>query len=223
MQDAINALGGADIRRTYMTIGKGGTFRLEVPEGTAGSQARTYEVEVDGVKTTRTKIEINKSKLESVMIKSIGIYDGKFGESVNVSVDIKGFEFTIQIKADSSYGMDFMEKIPNVNLYEPVTLIGYDFEDDKGKNRRGLSIYQDGEKIQGFFYDVESKKALHGIPTAGSDMDKKKWRRFFEDKAEFLTAYMKSHIIPQLASSLKTVDDIVEQDSLDINPEDVPF
>ena len=153
MQDAINALGGADVRRTYMTIGKGGTFRLEVPEGTKGAKTRTYEVEVDGAKVTKTKTEINKSLLQDVLVKDMNVYTGNYGESLNVDVDINGVDFTLQFKTDSSYGMDFMEKIPGVDLTQRMNIRGYDFEDDKGKRRRGLSIEQDGEKIDGYFYD----------------------------------------------------------------------
>lgn len=228
MQDQINALGGADVRRTYMTIGKGGTFRLQVEKGTKDAKTRSYEVEVDGVKVTKEKTEIHKSLLKDVTIKNISVYNGNYGESINVDVLINGTEFTLQFKADSSFGMDFMEKVPGIDLSKPLNIRGYDFEPEPGKRKRGLSIEQGGEKITGFFYDAEKKKSLHGIPTpveGGKGYDSKKWRRFFEDKAEFLVAYMKSDIIPKLATvtASEPTAEVDEATPDDVAPEDIPF
>jgi len=212
MQDAINALGGADERKLYMTIGKGGTFRLQVEPGTKGAKTRTYEVDGDnGEKITKSKTEIHKSLLKDVLIKDLNVYNGNFGESVNADVTIGGMDFCLQFKSESSFGMDFMEKIGNVDLTKPMNIRGYDFEDEKGKRRKGISIEQDGEKVTSYFYDSVAKKSINGIPeTTGEGFDSKKWRRFFEDKAEFLVAFIKSDIIPKVASTPAQVEDVLE-------------
>lgn len=70
-----------------------------------------------------------------------------WGKQVELSLIAGGQKAILNIKFDSSYGRGFMFPLPNVDLSLPVEIEPYAYTSKDGKDKRGLSIIQDGQKI----------------------------------------------------------------------------
>lgn len=171
--------------KTYITVLADGLFHQTVPEGTEGAKVREYE---DSKGNKGTKIELTFDTL-SGMIEKIFFNKGKFGDSLHVVID--GVDLSMVVS--STFAEDFMKKVPNIDLAEPVSISPYAFKDDKGKERKGLSITQDGEKVTNYFYDPVAKKATNGIEDIPLPKANKKgeisadaWKLYFGQVRMFL-------------------------------------
>ena len=101
-----------------------------------------------------------------------------------------------------------MKKLPNINLDLPVKIVPYSFDDDKGKKKRGLTIYQNEQKVSNFYYDTETKEVANGYPKV--KMGKKKWST--DDwKLYFLNARV--FLINDISERFKiSLPEVVEED-----------
>ena len=87
-----------------------------------------------------------------------------------------------------------MKRLPNINLAKVVSFEPYCFKNDEKKLIRGISIKQDGEKIQNYYFDSDKKKALHGLPEPEGETDdytKDDWRIHFLKVRKFLVEQTK--------------------------------
>lgn len=166
--------------RTFISILSDGLFHQTVAENTEGAKLRSYETS-DG--KTGSKWELTFDTI-SGKIEKIFFADGEFGTSIHVVID--GVEMTVGTA--STFGEDFMKKLPNIDLDKEVTISPYSFTDEKGKARKGLSITQGekDEKIQNYFYDPVSKEACNGLETIALPKKDKKgaiskdaWKLYF--------------------------------------------
>lgn len=221
---------------TYVSIlGSDGTLRVASEKGADGAVERTYE---DKEKVEHTKYELVYTEI-SGHISGISFKDGKFGRSINVSIGDGDDKFILSINTESNFGESFMKQLPNIDLKKDITLSPYSFEDDNGKNRRGVSIKQDDVKIENFFYDKKKEENINDFPNINEDKKpkptenvkwKKFWRAYFSDVEDFLVEYTEEKIIPKLekkseianGDSSKEVkeeadplDDDMEKDALD--------
>lgn len=170
-----------------------GKIHVAVAEGTEGAIEREYEIS-DG--KTGKKHEMIYTELSGI-ITAVKFDEGDYGINLQIVVaDEDAAEdekpVTLSLPINSNYGEDMMKKLPNLNLKKPVVLSPYSFE-DKGKKKRGVSVKQDGEKIDSFYYDADKKKIINGYPEAptpkgGKAVTKVQWRKYFEGAAEFLMA-----------------------------------
>jgi hypothetical protein len=95
-----------------------------------------------------------------------------------------------------------MKKLPNVDLEKKVKIVPFAFEDDNGKKRKGVTIWQkvDGEKphkVENFFskYDPETKKTTNiaGYPEPKKlkkPLSKDQWKLYFGEVREYLVEYI---------------------------------
>lgn len=177
-------------------LGSDGTLRLEVPEGTEGSERRDYETS-DG--KTGTKHELVFSTLKG-LITNVEFTEGEFGTNIVVTVQDGEDEYKLSLSASTPFGEDFMKKVMNIKLDEYVRLAPYSFTDDKtGKPKRGLSITQGDTKVEDYFSekDGDSWKRLHGFPepkgntkTYSSD----KWKIYFTECRVFMIDFLKENL-----------------------------
>jgi len=176
-------------------LGSDGTLRLEVPEGTGGAEKRDYETS-DG--KTGTKHELVFSSLKGRII-NVEFHDGEFGTNILVTVSDDGTDYKLSLNASTPFGEDFMKKVMNINLDEYVVISPYSFTDEKGKNRRGMSITQGDTKIGDYFSekDGDSWKRTHGFPEPKGDIKKynsDKWKMYFTECRVFLIDYLKENL-----------------------------
>lgn len=227
--------------RKYITVLADGKFHQTVPEGTPGAVTRTYEDKND---VEQTKVELVFDEA-SGFISKLSFKDGDYGKSLEVEIDGDG---VVSLGADSSFGEDFMKKLPSVNLSEPVKLAPYSFTADNGKLRKGMSIYQGDVKVENFYYDADNKKSVNGIPEVEGDtkgFDADDWKMHFLKVRKFLVAETLK-IAAGMGDFVKTdrskvdlkksdldsfdkerkqgpVATAIEYPEEEINPEDIPF
>ena len=180
------ALGTRESKQ-YITILGDGTLRTPVPEGTENAVTREYETS-DGKKGTKTELVFANI---TGMITNIEVFDGKFGMTLNVSLMDGDETYILSIGVDSSFGEDFMKKLPNIDLTKEVYMAPYSFTDDNGKSQKGISIQQDAEKIPNYYWDVAKKTSANGYPTPEGDtkkFTKPDWKIFYMQANKFLLA-----------------------------------
>ena len=190
-----------------------GKIHVASAEGVEGAVKREYETS-DGAKGS--KWEKVYTQLSGI-ISEFKFVEGNYGQQIFVTVkDGDSKPVTLTLSTNSNFGEDFMKKIFNVDMSKPVSLSPYSFEDDKGKNRKGITIIQDGNKIKNYFYDETNKKNINGYPnpTEGRNKQPKnadQWKMYFMEARLFL------------------IDKVIEHFKLDkpkekeIDPDSIPF
>lgn len=172
--------------KKFITVLADGKFHQTVPEGTEGAVVREYE-DKDDVKKTKTELVFDEV---SGVITKIAFKDGDYGKMLELEIDNEGI---VSIGTASNFGEDLMKKLPNVKLSEVVKLVPYSFETDKGKTKKGITVYQNDKKIESFYWDNETKKAINGIPEAEAGLDYKSedGKIFFMTVRKFLVEEVK--------------------------------
>jgi hypothetical protein len=169
----------------YLSIANGNIVQ-KVKEDNKDERVRVREYEDDKGNIKYT-YEIPFRDLTGY-ITSIKIEKGKFGTDCRVHLALGDEKVIFTIPYESNYFQDFAKRIAGADLTKTVTLNAYSFENDQGKNIRGVTVQQGGEKLTDFFWD--GKKALHGMPSV-SKADAKKydtddWKIHFAQVRKFL-------------------------------------
>lgn len=225
--------------KKYAIILSDGSVRIPTSEQNPDAVKREIETS-DG--RTMTKYELVKKGLKGRII-GITFKETDFGKVMNVAFhpeDFDGEQVILSLSVAQNFADDLMKKLPNVNFEKEVSLSPYSFTDDKGKLRKGITVWQlvnDGDtaqtKIESYFSDKEAKKAKNGFPEPDGDTktyDKDDWKMYFMKTRKFLVGYTEENIIPKLANNpintlaaagIKTKEVIEPTD--EINVADVPF
>ena len=130
-----------------------------------------------------------------------------------------------------------MKKLINVDQNKFVKIVPYSFTDEKGKMKKGITIWQrndetgKNEKVKNYFYDEVAKKNLHGYPEPKKlkkPLTKDQWKLYFGECREFLVEKITEHFkIEAQAQGVKNEDQdfeamVNELEAVeDIKPEDV--
>ena len=138
----------------------------------------------------------------SGIITGIAFHEGEYGKNINLTIEDDGEKpVVLSVQTGSNYGEDLMKKIPAIDLSMPVRLAPYSFEDDKGKARKGITVYQGETKLKNFFQEGEGKesKMLHGFPEIPAGHGKKpvskdEWKMYFLNCRIFLMDYIEKNI-----------------------------
>lgn len=181
--------------QTYATVLADGLIHIPVEEGTEGGKWRTYKTS-DG--TEGKKFEKVYSEIIGKITK-IGFQQGKFGVQLQLTID-EGEEgkTVLCLSTSSNYGEDIMKKLPNVDLEKTVKIVPYSFKDDKGKAKKGVTIFQKNEagesvKLGNYFYDAEKKENIHGYPTpkpTKKERTSDQWKLYYGEAREFLIQFI---------------------------------
>lgn len=208
-----------DNNKTFLSVVQG-KLRRKVTEETAGAVKREYETS-DGEKGV--KWELVYGAVSGTLV-SLGYVDGTYGEVLEITLQDGDDKYTVTLGADSDFGKDFAKKLPNIDLEMYVTIKPYDFTDKQGKRRRGLTVLQEGKKLYSFYYDIDAKKNVNGIPLPKGDTKKytsAKWKAHFLNEFIFLQEQVNEFIektdFPEVVATES--DQEVEEDELS----DVPF
>ncbi len=140
------------------------------------------------------------------MIEKIGFKDTDYGK--NLEVEIDGAVLSVGVK--TNYGTDLMKKLPEVDLSQPVKVVPYQFTDDQGKERKGITIYQNEKKIPSYFHIMDGTKfkSINDFPipeNAGVGFTKNQWKAFYLKVEDFLIAYTENSVIPKLVKEIASV------------------
>lgn len=182
----------------YVSILADGMLHAPSTEDTEGAVRRDYETS-SGEKGT--KWEHVYSELTG-KISKVAFREGDFGLQLQVTFEDEGNKpIVLSVNTQSNFGEDIMKKLPNVDMEKAVKLVPYSFKDEKGKTKRGVTIYQDEQKIQSFYYDPETKKPLHGYPVAklpkvkkGEKVPTSFWKLFYLQANAFLVEDLKARL-----------------------------
>jgi hypothetical protein len=183
---------------SYISILADGTLRQSVPEFTEGAVRRDYETS-DG--KTGTKFELVFTEV-SGMITEIKFHEGEFGKSINLTIeDGEDKPVVLQVQTASNFGEDLMKKLPAIDMAQPVRLVPYSFTDEKDKSKKGITVYQNDNKIGNFFQEGTGKesKMLHGYPEIPAGHGKKpvskdEWKMYFMQCRIFLISYIEANM-----------------------------
>lgn len=192
---------------------KNGMIRIQSNEGVAGAVRRDYvnpSTKEEGFKFELCyheysgKIKFIDSATNTFNVTELRV---TFAEESEEDVILK-------MPVDSVYALDFLEKLPNVDLRKELTIKPYNFKDKNGRLCRGMSLSQGENKITSFFKekDANDKWVLkHGFPpaptpTEGEDkVSSKAWNFYFgETVAKFLMLFLKTNIQPLLDTGFDT-------------------
>lgn len=196
-------LGKTSEEKVYASVLSDGKIHITVPEGTEGSVIRKYKTS-DGLEGQKTEMVYNDiiGKITSISFK-----DGNFGSQLQVTIsDGKGKPVVLSLGTASNFGEDMMKKLINVDMERALKIVPFSFKDDKGKGKRGVTIWQHNpktkknEKVSNYFYDDEKKVNINGFPEpkpkkgkTTKDFTKDQWKLYFGEVREFLVDKIKEH------------------------------
>lgn len=205
---------------TYASINAEGVISVKVAEGTPGAKFKEYELR-DGTKGSKWVLEFNK--LDG-FITDVKFFDGNYGEQINITVKDESGEIILTMPLGSNYAQDIMKKLPNIDFSKKIVLAPYSFEDDKKKKRKGVTIYQNENKVASFFADSEGNtiNEFPVVPKKNEEMKTKDWTVYFIEVSEFLKVYTESNIIEKIKGS-EVFNTEIKNDEPEISIDDIPF
>lgn len=174
--------------KTFVIVLADGKFHKSVDAGTEGAVVRSYE-DKDGATKTKTELVFDTVK---GMITKLEFVDGEFGKSLHVEIDNDGI---VSVGTASPFGEDLMKKLPSLDFSKEVTLTPYAFIPKGEENsKKGISVYQDGVKVQSNYYKADPENEgkfinINGIPEAEGDttkFDSDDWKMHFMVVRKFL-------------------------------------
>lgn len=181
--------------RTFITILADGLLHQTVEEGTEGGKWRTYKTS-DG--TEGKKFEKVYSEIIGKITK-INFQEGKYGVQLQLEItDGKAVPVVLCMGTNSNYGEDTMKKLPNVDLEKTVKIVPFSFKDEKGKAKKGVTIFQKNDKgetikLANYFYDAEKKENINGYPTpkpTKKERTSDQWKLYYGEAREFLIEFI---------------------------------
>lgn len=190
----------------FVTILADGTLRLPVTEFTEGAVKREYETS-DG--KTGTKYELVFTEISGFITK-VEFHDGEYGKSLQITMSEEGEDDVIvSLNSSSNFGEDMMKKLMSIDTQKKVRLVPYSFTDEKGKSKKGITVYQDGEKVRNYFTEGEgeSTKLLHGYPAIpkvakGKQISTDEWKLYFMQARLFMIGYIEENFKLVLAGEV---------------------
>lgn len=179
-----------------------------------------------------TKLEIIHESISGV-IEEIKFVDTEFGKLLQINLIDFPMDEILSLSTSSPYGEDFMKKLPNIDLSQPVNIKPYCFTpDNKDKEIKGISITQGPNKITNAFYDMEAKIELKGFPKPEGDTKKytkDDWKIHFLQVRKFLVKYIEDNFVNK-SQVTETIDELADKMNIagqypteNINPEDIPW
>lgn len=208
----------------FISILSDGLFHETVPANTECAILREYELK-DGTKGS--KHELLYKELEGEIV-NIQFRDGDYGEQVQITVRDNDEDITISQGVGTNFGEDILKKLPSIQFEKRAKFAPYAFTDESEKERRGVTIYQDGEKVSSHFWDSEALKNVNGYPTPEGDISTYKsddWKLFYLQARKFLVNFNKETVVPKFegySPSIKSTEEI-EYPENTLTAEDVGF
>jgi len=177
-------------QKTFLTVGFGKIRqkslenKQRVDANTPGAVKRLTQ---SGAESWALEHDYISGLIENIFYKE----DAEFGNSFEVTISDKGEKYQLSFSEESRFWIDFMKKLPNIDLLQELKITAYDFTDKENKHKAGISVIQNDVKITSYY---EHKKEdgkwdfLHGFPSStGIDFkDKDELKMYFIKVKKFL-------------------------------------
>ena len=158
-----------------------GSIRQGTSQDTPGAVYREWEIA--GKKDGRWELVFNQW---SGIIEKVSVRDTQFGQQLSIKFD----DAYLSVSTKSRYFGDLVTKLKNCDLSQPVTLKPYNFTDDNDKRREGVSVTQNGIKVESAYKEKTDDgkwKMLNGYPeTTGKEKTSNQWKSYFLQVEDFL-------------------------------------
>lgn len=115
---------------------------------------------------------------------SAKVESSDYGQRVVIEL-LDGDVYVLGIPLDSRYANDIMFKWPNIDFDLDVYISPWDFEDDEGKRRTGVTLKQDDTKVDRFW----TKDNPGELPPAKKKKKGKETVWDFDEQQTFLVEY----------------------------------
>jgi hypothetical protein len=162
-------------------------------------------------KTTEGEVKIRKGlafgSVEGIFLKA-WFADTKYGETVNIEIEIDENKYILAGKINDSYGRDMMKALLSIDPEKEVEFAPYDFvSKDDNKRKQGCTVYQEGKKVvlvpspkesMGIEFKTAEEIKKMGLTARG----KKQRQRYFEDQSEAIKQLVLESV-PDLISEKK--------------------
>jgi hypothetical protein len=176
--------------KIYLTVGFGRIRqktlenKQKVDTNTPGAIKRVLQ---SGTESWALEYDFVSGVIKSIFYKE----DIQYGNSFEVVIEDIVDTYQVSFSEDSRFWIDFMKKLPNIDLNKEVKITTYDFTDKQNKHRAGISVEQDGTKIKSYYEIQQEDKTwelLHGFPSGeGIDFkDKDETKMYFIKVKKFL-------------------------------------
>jgi len=187
----------------FVSILADGKLHETVPAGTEDAVEREYETSdgKKGKKWERVYAELRGT------VKKVEFWKGEYGDMIQLTfADKTGEEqITLSQGIKGNFGEDILRKLPNLIPGKELWLKPYAFDDENGKPKRGVTFYQNGDKLTDFFRDEKGNK-LHGYPEPDGDSttyDSDDWAMYFTKARKFTVEYAKEHVLPKFDGEIE--------------------
>lgn len=211
----------------YVSILSDASMRLPVTEDTEGAVKRDYETS-DG--KTGSKFELVFTEL-SGKIDKVAFFDGEYAKLLQLTFinpeDEEEEPLILSVSTGSTFGEDIMKKLLSIDMEKPVRFVPYSFDDEKTKkNKKGVTIYQDEEKVKNFFYDEETKKVCNGYPEVPAGHGKKpvskdEWKIYFAQARLFMINTITEKFELEVEARDTSWDEDTQPEAPELAPEEV--
>jgi hypothetical protein len=187
-----------------------GKITQRVPEGTEGAIVRTNKLGV-------TVHEVRYDYVGGLLL-DIGTTSHKdYGEQWQFTLQDGAEIYCLQLSENSKELTSLLMALPSCNVKKLIAIHPYSFMDADGKKHQGVTLKQEGKKVEWFF----TRENPNGLPelkvTTTAD-----GKETFDgsEQLQFLRRYVDQHISPQLPGMLLQSPDNVGEEA---NPSDLPF
>lgn len=200
------SLEAKETKKFISVLGSTGDFRMSVPEGTEGAIKREYETS-DGKKGE--KYELAYKSIGGKIV-DVEFFEGDYGKNLLLTFDFEDNteHVVLSLGCNTPFGEDVLKKLPNIDFNAWVVMTPYNFDDDNGKNRKGISITQGDEKVTNAYYD--GKKSLLDYPEPEGDTSKydaDDWKMYFTKARKHTIQYAEKEIVPQFGHVVEATND----------------
>lgn len=163
-----------------------GKFTHKVKEGTLGAVYRKY---VNPKGEIFHMYEIIYENVQG-LISKMEVSDGKYGPQLQLVINNSGDFTKVYINLKTKYFTTLMYRLPNIDLTTPVYLKPYDFVGDKGGQIAGITVMQDGSKLNNYYKDAVTNEWIN-LPESKKPYDKLTQLErdaFFANQTQFFVA-----------------------------------
>ena len=203
----------------FWTILSDGKLHHSVPEGTTNAVRRDYETS-SGEKGVKFELlaESIKGKIENLLF-----YEGDYGKQLQIYFAKEKPEdrrVVLSLSMAGNFGEDFTKKLQKIDEEKEIKLVPYSFEDENKRKKRGITVYQDNIKIQGYYHEVKKGKNgkdklvnINGYPEVPKEAEKwasDDWKLFFLQARKFLVSEVEKHSFYNVVDVRAPQDPVVE-------------
>jgi hypothetical protein len=166
-----------------------------------GSIVQEWSNAPEGVEDIKTRV--NKAKktvyyvtydfLEAEILDA-ELQSSEFGESILLTLIDAESTYRLTIQAASRYGNSFFARMHNIDLNKPVRFYPYSFVAEDGKQRTGISLSQEGTKLDWCFPKGTVPELIEKVRAGKTTYDDTDRYNFYIAEYEKFVGKVKSRI-----------------------------